>query len=294
LSGVFRSTDRANLEHLGFHHPRQDSLVADPRDANVLYTVGLNGVMRSLDAGRSWRIMTGWDMTEPKDIAVDPRTPDRLYIALPDGIGVSDDVGKSWRRSDTGVRRKYTQSIAIDRVENARLVVGTELGIYLSEDHARNWKLVQATTATVNDVQQSPHDGRLWFAATQSDGVLRSTDGGCTWSRIESVGTQHTLHVLRCDATAPRRLVLCGWGIGVLTTEDGGITWTPRNDGLPNLDVWCVSPDPDVPGRLYASPHGEAVYASDDFGRTWRKHWFTGAWVHDFVFVPRNGRRESP
>lgn len=287
LSGVFRSVDRAAIEHIGFNHPRQDSLVADPRDPRVLYTVGLNGVLRSADGGRSWRIMTGWDMTEPKDIALDPQAPDRLYLALPDGVGVSDDRGATWRRSDDGIRRKYTQSIQVDRATKGRLVAGTELGLYLSEDGARSWKLVQTTAATVNDVQQSPHDPRLWLAATQSDGVLRSADGGRSWSHVDGIETGHTLHVVRFVATDPRRLVVCGWGVGVLVSEDGGSTWTARNEGLPNAEVWCASPDPDLPGRLYASPHQEAVYASDDFGRTWRKHWFTGALVHDFVFVSR-------
>src|SRR5690606_30010046 len=97
------------IVHVGFNHPRIDALAADPRDPQVLYTAGLNGVMRSLDAGRSWRIMTSWDMTEPKDLAIDPHQPDRVYIALPDGIGVSEDRGQSWQRRQEGITRPYTQ-----------------------------------------------------------------------------------------------------------------------------------------------------------------------------------------
>lgn len=287
LNGVYRSPDREEIVHVGFNHPRIDALAADPRDPQVLYTAGLNGVMRSLDAGRSWRIMTSWDMTEPKDLAIDPHQPDRVYIALPDGIGVSEDRGQSWQRRQEGITRPYTQAIAIDRSQPGRVLAGTELGVYLTEDGAHTWRKVLGTEATVNDVQQSPHDPARYLAVTQSDGAWESSDHGRTWQRLREVPRDRTLHNLTFDPAKPGRVAICGWGIGIRVTEDGGRTWEDRTAGLPNANIWNVAADPDVAGRLYASPHESPVYVSDDFGRNWRAHWFEGATVWDVTFVPR-------
>ena len=288
LSGIYRSADRVTIEHVGFNHPRQDSLAADPRNPARFYTVGLNGVLGTSDDGRTWRILTSWDMTEPKDIAIDPHASDHLYISLPDGVGVSLDRGMTWRHMDDGIRRKYTQSIVVDRSQQGRLVAGTELGIYLSEDGAKTWKLMQKSDATFTDVEQSPHDPRCFVAVTQRNGAWESTDGARSWRRIAAVGAEHTLYNIQFDPTNPARLALCGWGCGVLVSEDGGQTWAPCNAGLPNVNVCRVGIDPDISGRLYASPYQEAVYLSDDFGRTWRRGWFEASLVWDFVFVPRH------
>jgi hypothetical protein len=286
-SGIYRSTDRVAVEHVGFNHPRQDGLAWNPRDPATFFTVGLNGVLRTTDDGATWRIMTGWDMTEPKDIAIDPAQPDHLYIGLPDGIGVSRDAGATWRRMNAGIERSYTQTIVVDRTRTGRIVAGTELGIYVSDDAARTWKLARESRATVTDIRQSPHDPERFLASTQSDGAWLSTDGARTWKTLTGAPAEVTLHNCDFDASDPSRLLLSGWGCGVVVSEDGGTTWHARNDGLPNTEVWRASFDPDVPGRVYASPHQEAVYSSDDYGRTWKPLWFEGAVVWEFVFKPR-------
>jgi photosystem II stability/assembly factor-like uncharacterized protein len=287
LNGLYRTTDRREIVHFGFNHPRQDALAADPRDPSVLYTAGLNGVMRTLDGGNTWRIMTSWDMTEPKDVAVDPHRPDRVVAALPDGIGVSEDRGQTWTRRQQGIRRAYTQSIVLDRHVADRWVAGTELGIYVSEDAGRSWSKQHTTRATVTDVQQSPHDPRHYLAATQSDGLWESRDHGRSWQRVRGLPIENTMHNVNFDPANPQRLAVSGWALGVRVSEDGGRTWHERSNGLPNPNVWRVGADPDFPGRLYASPHGSPIFVSDDFGRTWRRHWFEGATVWDFVFVQR-------
>ncbi|WP_158277501.1 YCF48-related protein [Opitutus sp. ER46] len=287
-NGLYQVEDRANPVHIGFNHPRIDAVAVDPRDPRRIYIAGNNGVMRSTDAGRTWKIVTSWDMTEGKDINVDPHAPDHVYVALPDGIAVSRDAGETWHRAQAGIKRAYTQSIIVDRTRAGRVLAGTELGIYLSEDGATTWTKVFASTKTVHDVRQSPHDPRVFLAATQAEGLQRSTDGGKTWQELTGVGRAHTLHNVGFDPADPRRLIVAGWNCGVLVSEDDGATWTPRNDGLPNAQVWRVGVDPDFPGRLYASVNQSPVYASDDFGRTWKVQWFTAATVWDFVFVPRS------
>ena len=287
-SGLYRSRDRQNFEHVGFDNIRTFSMTHDPRDPAVIIETVLDGILRSPDRGRSWRRVTDWTLTEPKAIAFDLNAPDDVYAALPDGIVASHDRGQTWQRAQAGIKRAFTHALLVDRAAKGRVLAGTELGLYLTEDGARSWRLVQATSKVTYDLRQSPHDPKVMLAVTSVDGALWSSDAGRTWKKIEGVSSARTLHHGRFDPHNAQRLVVCGWEAGVLVSEDGGSTWSDRTAGLPNRQIWCVSPDPDLPGRLYAAPYLAPVHVSDDFGRTWRPLVFEASVIYDMVFVPRS------
>lgn len=287
-SGLQRSTDRQTFEHVGPSHIRLFSVTRDPRDADTLFVAALDGVLRSKDRGRTWRIMTDWRMTEPHAVAFDLNAPDHVYAGLPDGIAVSRDRGQTWQRAHEGIRRGYTHPLFVDRTQAGRVLAGTELGIYLTEDGARTWQLVQPTAKVTYDIRQSPHDPREFLAVTSSDGAFQSGDAGRTWRPVPGISKDRTLHNCDYDPGTAERIALCGWGVGVRVSEDGGRTWEDRTAGLPHREVWRLAFDPDIPGRLYAAPHLGPVFASDDAGRTWRPIAFEKAIVYDIVFLPRN------
>jgi hypothetical protein len=288
LSGLYQRGAGDTYTHFGLNFPGIFALAVDPRDPQVLYAASLNGALCSRDGGKTWRIGTSWDMTEPKDVSVDPNAPDHVYLALPDGIAVSTDRGATWPRREHGLpeRGKYTQVVKVDRTRAGRALAGCESGLYLTEDAAGSWRRTFATTTTITDLRQSPHDPKLWLATTQSDGALVSRDGGLTWKKIDGVPSAEALYNASFDATNPQRIVIGSWTYGVLVTEDGGRTWSERNAGLPaDHCVFRVAVNPDS-GRLHAAVFKDAVYDSDDFGRTWRKSGLEGSTVYNFVFVP--------
>lgn len=286
-SGLWRSSDRVNFEHVGFNHIRVFSVTHDIRDPDTVFLTTLDGVIRGAERGAKWRIMTSWGMTEPKGIAFDPNAPEHIFVGLPDGIAFSPDRGRTWERRHEGIRRGYTHPIVVDRTKAGRVLAGTEKGLFVTEDAARTWTCVLPTEKTVYDIRQSPHDPRLFLAVTSSDGAWRSQDGGKTWARIAGVPKEWTLHNCDFDAHDPKRLVVAGWGLGVRVSEDGGATWSERSEGLPGKEIWRAMFDPDVPGRIYAAPHLKPLFASDDYGRTWRAVTFEQVMAFDMVFVPR-------
>jgi len=290
-NGVFRLAP-GGFEHLGINYPLMISATFDPRDPKVFYVACLSGVLRTLDGGNSWRLVTGWEETEPKSIAIDAKNSEIVYTGLPDGIVVSRDRGQTWARSERGLpeRGKYTQVVQADRHKGGRVLIGCESGIYLSEDAAKNWRRVLATTDTVNDIQQSPHHPKVWIAVTQSAGALRSTDNGATWKPLPGVPSDKALYNVAFDAREPLRMVIASWTHGLLASEDGGKTWVPRNNGLPaSGHVWRAAIDPDS-RFVYVAIFGQGLYASSDFGRTWRAAGMEGASVQTFTFVPHTGK----
>ena len=119
------------------------------------------------------------------------------------------------------------------------------------------------------------------------DGILKSTDGGTTWSHVSGdyfVGVSVSRIVV--DPTNPSHLyaaILRGRGgarrvtppvhsrFGIWESTDGGVTWTllrevPEANGATDLEM-----DPLNPSILYASFWGDAIYKSTDGGHTWAK-----------------------
>ena len=284
-SGLYLSEDRETAQHLGFHHPRMDKGDFDPRDPDILYIAALNGVLRTRDGGKTWKITTSWDMTEPKDVKVDPFQPDIIYAGLPDGIGISEDQGETWRYSDRGIERKYTQTLAPDRTREGVVLAGTERGIYRTKDRGKTWNQVLPTSATVNYIEQSPHKPRHFIAATQEDGIWISRNSGKAWKQIHEGEDGHSFHYARFHPHEPETLTISGWGFGLRISENQGKTWT-QVDGLKHDNVWIHTMDPDFPNRIYAGLYRDTVYVSDDLGKRWEQFLFPGATLWDFLFVP--------
>ena len=292
VNGIYRRTADGAYAHLGLDYPAMLGGSFDPRDSRVFYVAALNGVLCTTDGGQTWRVGTSWDVTEPKSVMVDPNAPDTVYAGLPDGVTVSSDRGRTWARREHGLpaRGKYTQVITVDRTRAGRVLAGCEVGIFLTEDAAQNWRRVFPTTDTVNDLQQSPHDPNFWIAVTQSAGALASHDGGLTWKTLAGVSAAHTLYNVAFDPANPRRIALASWTDGLLASEDAGATWIARNAGLPaSHHVWRTAVDPDT-GRLYANVVDEALFVSDDFGRTWKDGGMAGSRIQRFVFVPQTAK----
>jgi len=292
-SGVYRRNAEGSFQHFGVNFPFVLNIEFDPRDRKRCYAVCINGVLQSTDGGVTWAIGNSWDMTEGKDVSIDPNLPDHVYLALPDGVAVTTDRGATWVRQEKGLpeRGKYTQTIQVDRTKAGRVLAGCEAGIYLTENGAKSWRRVLPTTQTVTDIQQSPHDPKLWYATTQAEGLQVSRDGGATWKKVAAIPSAEAIYNIAFDATHARRMAISSWVYGVFTTEDGGETWVERNAGLsPEHTAFRVGIDPDN-GRLYVSLYREAMLASEDFGRSWKNVVrLEGATVYNYVFVAKTAK----
>jgi hypothetical protein len=283
-SGLFLALPGGGWDHLGFNHPFIVALDYD--DRGVFYLAGGNGLIRATDGGRTWKILTGPEVTELRDLAVDRSGGGAIYFAHTAGIRVSRDHGATWSNADNGIPRKYTEAVRVDRAHAGRVVAGTETGVFYSADGGNSWVRAGAAGFQVMHIEQSPHDACFWLAVTQQGGAFASRDCGRSFENLGSIGVDRNLYDVAFDPMRAGRIALAGWGPGVVVTEDGGKTWQPRSAGLPRPDVLSVAFDPAKPGRLYCGVSEEAIYVSDDSGGTWRRDGMEGAMVRRMVFVP--------
>jgi photosystem II stability/assembly factor-like uncharacterized protein len=126
-------------------------------------------------------------------------------------------------------------------------------------------------------------DAIVWLA-TDSGGVLRSSDGGISFATAN-----RGLDDLAVRALAPSPLihldgvVLASTESGLYRSSDRGLRWTPSL-GIPVARVAAVafSPKFGTGGPIYAAVSGHGLYRSFDLGRTWTR--FAAAGLTDKTF----------
>lgn len=97
----------------------------------------------------------------------------------------------------------------------------------------------------------------------KSGTIVRTSDGGATWSLQKNALKLHLYDVSFCDARN-------GWAVGengcILHTADGGDTWSQQHSGVSgNLrGVQCLTAS-----TAWAAGHGGTLLKTADGGRTW-------------------------
>jgi photosystem II stability/assembly factor-like uncharacterized protein len=290
-SGLFIKGSDGAWEHAGYNHPFIFSLDYDPADPETIYLAAGNGLFRASEGGRKWRLLTGSDITELRDIAVDRNAPGTIYFGYCHGIRVSHDKGVTWKEIGGGLHRKYTEAIRVDSSHSGVLISGGEEGLFRSEDDGETWKIAGAGGFQISRIEQSPHDACHWLATTQTGGLFTSHDCGKTFETVGRLGVGSNLTDISFDPLETKRIAVAGWDTGINISEDSGRTWRAHNGGLPSIHITSVAFDPMKAGRLYASVNEEGLYVSDDRGKTWSKDGLDGSMVTRMKFVRGSGRK---
>ena len=120
----------------------------------------------------------------------------------------------------------------------------------------------------IHRIAVDPGDSQNLYAITGNMGVLKSADGGATWSLSNAGLRSFTHRALAADTQNPGVVYVGGWGGGVSRSEDRGATWSERNDRLNNTAIESLALDPKNRSGLYAATT-TGVYSSMDEGRSW-------------------------
>ena len=289
MSGLFFKDASGAWQHAGYNHPLIFGLDYDASDPSTIYLAAGNGLIRASERGQKWKLLTGSDVTELRDVTVDQAGA--IYFAHSHGIRMSPDGGATWHEISGGLHRKFTEALRADRAKGGVLLAGSEEGIFRSEDAGKNWTIAGAAGFQISRIVQSPHEACEWLATTQQGGLFGSQDCGKTFESIGRLGVGSNLYDVAFDPLDARRIAVVGWGPGVAITEDHGKSWQLRNFGLPAPHVMTVAFDPAKAGRLYVSVNDEAVYVSNDTGRSWIKDGLKGSVVTRMRFIPENRGR---
>src|SRR5262245_27702441 len=265
----------ASWQALGPQGGYVECVALDPQNPATVYAgVYTSGVWKSADRGATWA-PTGAGPDAVYAIAIDPTDPSRLYASGYNSVSRSDDAGATWTRIEvapTGSREVY--ALAID---------------------PQNPSTVYAGAAS--------------FAGPQMGGVLKSEDGGTTWSQANAGLTDIEVYALAMDPQTASTLyagtegglfksidgaatwaataitdevrtiaidpvtpsvVWVGTETGLARSTDGGLTWTEIVLGLAG-EVDSIAIIPTAPATVYASGRNITTWKTTDGGATWAR-----------------------
>lgn len=279
------------------------SVVADPLEPRLVYAATLGyGVLRSEDAGATWREAGSIDAPLTWVVAVSP-SDSVVYVGTePSALFRSEDGGRTFHelpglqeipsRPDWSFPpapdTHHVHSIAAAVGDPQTLVVGIELGgVMQSVDGGESW-------SERADADPDPHvllahlgaPGRFYEGGGAT--FAESMDGGTSWRRdLDGIPEEvRYFYSLAVDPGDPDTVVISGArdpfsGHGIFPGAPVWSTLYRRSAGSPWHEVRDGLPDPEttVMGRLaacaaepgvfyYVTEPGE-IYRSRDAGESW-------------------------
>ncbi len=217
---------------------------------------GLACVAQDVDG--AWAIDAVMDGVDVRALAVDPLRPGVVYAGTANrGLFRSTDGGRTW--GFAGLQGSTIRSVAVSPARSGMVVVGTKPpGVFVSFDSGDTWRELPAfrqrrkwwwfTPAEpgapyVQAIALSPTDPDVMLAGVELGGVLRSDDGGATWSN-HLKGAMLDCHTLQFHAHDERWVYQGGGsGSGAAVSQDAGRTWAQPRRGLAAHYGWAVAAD---------------------------------------------------
>ncbi len=318
-TGNDNGTDTANgtWEPAGFAGGGLFTKVAvDPGLPTTVYAASdVSGVYRSDDGGETWSSKsTGLLSHATADLVIDPFDHKRIWAATALGLFRSDDRAESWVAVNTHLAAYVLvsfQSIAVSNdgqtvlatthrgegdvfFENDYRTAILTGGLQRSTNGGANWDEIASFPATYPvgtrfpTVQFDPfHDG-VAFLAVSGHGILRSADGGSTWTDF-SAGLPSDRSDLAWRSLAFSTTSVLAAATQLHPVEDGApyvyrsdsssVDWRSIAGNLPPTDstgvpqsavVVRVSPVNSKDIHLAYAGWPSLFYESDDAGTTWQ------------------------
>ncbi|PYQ52548.1 MAG: hypothetical protein DMF78_11065, partial [Acidobacteria bacterium] len=247
-----------------------NSVLALPGGIVLLGTEGA-GVVRSIDGGQTWLASNeGFSERFVSKVVFDHANRRVLAGIWGDrrhgGVFAAASPRGPWTRLGAGLEGREVLSLALLGRE---ALAGTDDGVFLSDPETGGW----ARLATVVDgVDMHPRVKDLLalpprnLLAASSKGLLRSGDGGRTWTR-PALGLTDEVSALAVSPDDINVLVAAS-PLGFFRSTDGGQNWAQVSPGFGDFQTHALAfmPSDD---RVLLATTGQGLFRSSDQGATW-------------------------
>jgi photosystem II stability/assembly factor-like uncharacterized protein len=249
--------------------PNLTAVAANPLSASVLWAASTSTIYRSVDGGATWTRAQRYPVRPlVRGIAFNPALA-RLYAATTDGVYFRDDPGR-WTVAGPELANVFVLALAQEGATGGVRYAGTfGKGVQVSEDGGRSWRLGsrdQFATTIIPALAVVPGSPTV-LARVEYDRLIRSTDGGATWSPFDRGLENVTVYSLA--AAGPPATLYAGTGEGLYRFDAGADAWRPSGGQLPAGSVLGIAVDPRDPQHLWLG-HTDGLFTSGDGGRTWK------------------------
>jgi photosystem II stability/assembly factor-like uncharacterized protein len=265
--------------------------------ANTRTPLGATGIFKTTDGAGTWKALSS--IVGAGSLVVDPKTPSTIYTLAARGLLKSTNGGDSWSIAGTGLPTNgFVSTLAIDPVTTSTLyavVGGPASAVFKSTDSGGTWNQLDTGPLPNNTFSSSfvidpVTPSRLYLAASvpQNSGppgtvILRSTDGGDTWTTLDpGLPFATAIRSLVISPAAPSVIYAVAATtngppvVSILKSADGGESWTALDPGLPSgASLTSVAIDSKNSSVIYLAvvfgfAQAGGILKSTDGGETWR------------------------
>lgn len=235
------------------------------------------GIWVSADAGAGWRLVSDLgDFQRVDAFVTDPSDPSVIYAVTRRGILKSSDRGEHW--ISLGGVATGALAIAPSRLTTIYAVALDNGWLLRSEDGAVSWQSVGShlpAGTEVTSVAVQPDSESTVFVGTVGNGVLKTTDGGETWTAASGglpSTPQDRITFLACDFHTPAGLLAVVVGssnrASLYRSSNGGTDWTEIPLPIAPESISCVALSRRDPALINLTT-GQVALRSTDDGAHW-------------------------
>lgn len=242
------------------------------------------GVFRTANNGQDWQQLTALPNAKTigsignlniRTLEQDPEDPFALYAgSVNDGVFYSVDGGVIWQRPrPEALRTGAITAIEVDPKSVCTVYIAKGSRLLKSEDCLRDVDVdvyveTRANVSVERVVVDTFDSKTVWMGLSNGD-VLKSVDGGGTWSTVLHAKKQITDILVNENDT--RRVLVGTSNAGFFRSDDGGANWTQVEKELKSLKGAdeVVSLQAAQKGNIVLAATGYGLIRSYDFGGTW-------------------------
>jgi photosystem II stability/assembly factor-like uncharacterized protein len=188
-------------------HPRVNDVAIVSAQEWVLATS--RGLLRTADAGRTWR-QAAVNVPGPASVvAVAPRDPRLVLAATAIGFYRSLDGGQSWTSAGGKLEGADPHRMLFLPTDDNVAFTATSRGLFRTVDRGASWVRHPGGVpfTDITGLASDPRGRMLYASDFATGGVFRSADGGETWRRLSVDGlVTERVWTLAIDPRAPERV----------------------------------------------------------------------------------------
>jgi len=322
--GVYQSTDNGETwEQTSLTDAAVWCQAVDSGGTIYVGTVG-TGVLKSSDGGSTWaRAQVDWEPStlDVRSIII-AKDGSILIGTWGNGAFRMKKGDSTWARVDSGLTNLNVISLCIRK--DGRIYAGTDGPLFVSSDTCRSWSVDSSLSSPGINALTTDAQGNLWaatngglfrladydtsrwihlgpnfstiavcvpdsglvIASLLGGWLLRSTNGGSSWSQLarsSGLPGEDVKSILPNPIT--NDIFIATWGGGVYRSTDRGDSWHQVDLSCVNIESFLV----DSAGTVLVGTDAAGVFRSTDGGTSWAENSLINSYVYSFGAMP-NGK----